>query len=621
MKQWTLALAVPLAVLACSSAASMVILDNARDDAEVARRAAAHIASARVLERLDNTVSRLSTTGGLFAASHTVTEPQFREFTKTLVRDPTIKRVAYIDRVPAAERAAFERRIGGPIVDGGTRDAHLAPARREYYPYELTGPARAAKQVNAFDAAGEPVRAATLRRARDTGTAQTTAPVRTFRTKIRALLVFVPVYDSALPPSTVARRRANLRGYAVGVLPTRQLVPRLQLASVALLDRGRPIAGTRQLGETTTVPLRLAGRRFELQVDTRIDNDHSMALAVAMGGLLLALMIGTVLLILVRRDSYAQRLVRERLAEQRKAEVALEESERHHRLLAENASDWITLIDAQGRCTYSSQSVLKLLGREPADVVGARFTDLLHPGDLNSVSELLKAIGRGEDVPAMELRQRHADGRWIPIETTLTVIRDRRTGEVVEVQCASRDVTERHHLEAELRKLAVQDDLTGLPNRRGLSERLESELAMARRYGGGALLLIDLDEFKEVNDTLGHTVGDQVLCRVADLLRERVRESDHVARLGGDEFAAVLSRVDEVGAAVVAAGVQDALRHDPELRRLIGRRLTASVGTALMTGDPSLTAEKLLIHADRAMYATKRTSAPEPLGEPSNPLA
>lgn len=463
--------------------------------------------------------------------------------------------------------------------------------------------------MNTPDVAGEPVRAAALRRARDTGKAQTTAPVTTFRDEIRALLVFVPVYDSALPPAS---------GYAVGILPLSQLVPRSQVRSVALVDRGRRIAGAGKLEDSTTVPLLLTGRRFELRVDTGIGNDYTLAVALAVGGLLLATMIGTVLAILSRRDAYTQRLVKMRLAEQRKAEGALEESERRHRLLAQYASDWITLIDPHGRCTYSSPSVRNLLGRESTAVVGRTFFDLLHPDDVNAASQALKAIGRGEEPLPLELRQHHADGHWIPIETAFTAIRDEGTRELVEVQCASRDVTERRDLEEELRKLAVHDALTGLPNRRGLSERLESELAMAQRYGGGALLLIDLDEFKEVNDTLGHPVGDQVLRRVADVLRERTRKSDHIMRLGGDEFAAILPIVDRAGARIVAEGLKHALSHDPELRRLIGRPVIASVGIALMTADSSFSGEQLLINADQAMYATKRAGRSRVL-EPSPP--
>jgi diguanylate cyclase (GGDEF)-like protein/PAS domain S-box-containing protein len=492
-----------------------------------------------------------------------------------------------------------------PIVDGGGKDAPRATARREYYPYDLTGTPPKNPRVNTPDAAAEPVRAAALRRARDTGNAQTTEPVTTFRDKIRALLVFVPVYDAPLPPATVARRRATLRGYAVGILPLNRLVHDDQAGSVTLLDGGRRIAGARHLENATTVPVELAGRRFQLRVATGIVADQTLAVAIGVGGLLLALMIGTVLAILLRREAYAQRLVKQRLAEQRKAEVALEESERRHRLLAEHSNDWITVIDANGLCTYSSPSGNKLLGRAAADVMGKPFTELVHPDDLAAAAETLTAIGRGGAPQSVELRQRHADGHWVPLETTITVVRDENTQAVIEVQCASRDVTERHELEEQLRKLAVEDTLTGLPNRRGLTERLESELALSRRYGGGALVMFDLDGFKQVNDTLGHACGDEVLCRVADVLRENTRESDHLTRLGGDEFTALLPRVGEAGADTATDAILAALRTDDELQRLFGHPVTASAGIALMTGAKDQTVENLLLDADRALYAAK----------------
>jgi diguanylate cyclase (GGDEF)-like protein/PAS domain S-box-containing protein len=600
-----LTLAVPLAVLVCSGVATVLLLGSERDNAARQRTAAAQKASVAVKERIATTISRLSTTGGLFVASTEVTPAEFRKFTSTLVRDRAIETVNYIDRVPAAERAAFERRIGVPIVDGSGAGVRPAPKRREYFPYYLLGKRPDTPRENTRDAAGEPVRASALRQARDSGTAQTTAPITTFDDGVRALIIFVPVYQSAIAPTSVAKRRRTLRGYSVGILPISRLLP-AHIGSVSLTDQGRRIAGSRDLENATTVPVIMAGRPFGLRVQTGIGTNSTLAVAMAAGGLLLALAIFTVMAMLLRRDAYAQRLVRLRLGEQRKAEAALDELERRHRLLAEYASDWITVVDANGICTYSSPSVRALLGREPEEIVGGTFTDLLHPDSLDSAAAVMRAIGRGEDPPSVEMLHRHADGHWVPFEISLTVARDETTGEVVEVFCASRDVTERHGLEAELRSLADNDALTGLPNRRGLTERLEAELALARRYGGGALLLMDLDEFKEVNDTLGHATGDRVLCRVADVLRERSRETDHVMRLGGDEFAAVLPRADSEAAERVAQKMITSIREDAELRRLFGRPVTASVGIALMTEGPSLSAEKLLINADLAMYAAKR---------------
>ena len=117
--------------------------------------------------------------------------------------------------------------------------------------------------------------------------------------------------------------------------------------------------------------------------------------------------------------------------------------------------------------------------------------------------------------------------------------------------------------------------------------------------------MLDLDEFKQVNDTLGHACGDMVLSRVGAVLVERLRGSDHVARLGGDEFAAVLPRVDGAGARAAADGILDAIREDLELQRLFGGRITASVGIALMTGSADLDAGELMLIADRALYAAK----------------
>jgi len=605
MRRWLLVVAVPLVVLVSTAIVCVLLAASEREDSDQRRVAQAKVAATRVDERVATTVSRLSTISGLFAASTEVTESEFRAFTRTLVAEPTIDNIIYVARVPAGKRAAFERRIGVPIVDGGGPSARPSPARREYFPYAMVGKAPDTARVSTPDAASERLRARALRLARDTGSAHTTAPVRTFRTRIPSLLVFVPLYRGALPPLTVAERRRTLRGFAVGVLPLTGVVPSAEVGSVALLDRGRRIAGARGLGDATTVPFTLAGRRFEVRAATGIPTDYTLVVALAIGGWSLAATLAIILVILFRREAYAQRLVRLRLAERREIEHALADSERRYRLLAENASDWITLIDANGVCTYSSPSGRTVLGREPSEIVGGTFTDLVHPDDVPEAIEIMKTIGRGGSPASVELRQQHADGHWVPLEISLAVVRAPDTGAVREVRCALRDVTERHELEEKLRKLAVEDTLTGLPNRRGLAERMEAELALSRRYGGGALLMIDLDDFKQVNDTLGHACGDEVLCRVADVLRESTRESDHVTRLGGDEFAVLLPRVDDAGAAAAATKIIDALREDPELQRLFGHPLTASVGIASMTGTPDLGSGELLLAADRALYAAK----------------
>jgi diguanylate cyclase (GGDEF)-like protein len=158
----------------------------------------------------------------------------------------------------------------------------------------------------------------------------------------------------------------------------------------------------------------------------------------------------------------------------------------------------------------------------------------------------------------------------------------------------------------ELRRQASQDPLTGLKNRRRFGEDLRAELARSRRDGSsGAVLMLDLDNFKQVNDTLGHPIGDRVIADIAMVLHGRMRETDVVARLGGDEFGIVLPRCDEAEARAVATEIATAIReHAPSEEGV--PPITASIGIALFGADPESSLESLLIDADAAMYEAKR---------------
>jgi diguanylate cyclase (GGDEF)-like protein len=157
----------------------------------------------------------------------------------------------------------------------------------------------------------------------------------------------------------------------------------------------------------------------------------------------------------------------------------------------------------------------------------------------------------------------------------------------------------------ELQRLAHQDSLTGLKNRRRFEEDLHSEMARSRRDNtSGALLMLDLDNFKEVNDSLGHPVGDRVIEEIAGVLRGRMRETDVLARLGGDEFAIVLPRCGDVEAQNVAAAIAKAVReHVPKRDGVPG--ITASIGIAMFDGGPRASLETVIAEADAAMYAAK----------------
>jgi len=279
---------------------------------------------------------------------------------------------------------------------------------------------------------------------------------------------------------------------------------------------------------------------------------------------------------------------------------ALRSSEERFRKLVHNSSDMITVVDEEGVVSYQAPSVQGVLGREPEDLQRRAIAEHVHPDDRLRLVMLLSCAEQGH---SEELRFRHAEAGWRVCEVRGTHVTD--AGELEGVVLNIRDITERKSLEKELRHQALHDSLTGLANRALFSDRLEHALARQRRHQESlAVLLIDLDDFKSINDSLGHSVGDELLGEVAARLRTVIRASDTVARLGGDEFAILLEDPADGGAPTAAAErIQDAFATPfvIEGRSLLIR---ASIGAAI-PDDGAVTCEELLRNADVAMYAAK----------------
>lgn len=281
----------------------------------------------------------------------------------------------------------------------------------------------------------------------------------------------------------------------------------------------------------------------------------------------------------------------------------------HFELVFQRAPIGTGLIDQEGRWVLVNQALCDITGYTSSELIGQRFSDITHPEDTTNDSARRQQLLDGE-IAAFQTEKRYfnAAGESMSALLSVSLVRDQRDAPlhfIVQMQ----DISERKHLEEHLRHLADHDPLTGLRNRRLFEHDLKLQLGRCQRYAEeAALLVIDLDGFKLVNDRHGHKVGDDALKAVARTLTRRLRATDLVARLGGDEFAVLLPHMDREGAEIVT---QDLMRVIESCTVDAGDtvvHLAGSAGFALIDHS-TLRDDQILIEADRAMYAVKRARA------------
>ena len=332
-------------------------------------------------------------------------------------------------------------------------------------------------------------------------------------------------------------------------------------------------------------------------------------------------LLGGFLLVLTGRAARVEQLVGERTDEleqknralsgeveqRQRSEAALRESEERFRGIFESASTGIAFANARGRILQSNAAFQAQLGYSAEALRSMDFPSLTHPEDAPREMELFRDVESGRrDSYRLEKRFRAAGGRHAWIDSTVSAIRvgDSRPQHYV-VVCT--DIEARKNAEAHIRYLAQSDALTGLPNRSMLASRLEEVLAEARTSRQPfAVMFIDIDRFKNINDSLGHGTGDTLLQEMARRLGMCVRGSDTLARHGGDEFVVVLPRVQDTAqvsqvATKMLAMIEQPLTIDQHLLSV-----TCSIGIALYPGDGE-DAESLMKNADAAMYVAKNS--------------
>ncbi|MDQ3281511.1 MAG: EAL domain-containing protein [Acidobacteriota bacterium] len=283
---------------------------------------------------------------------------------------------------------------------------------------------------------------------------------------------------------------------------------------------------------------------------------------------------------------------------------ALRASEERYRLMADNSTDLISRTTARGVFVYASDAVRVLLGYEPGELIGRSVFEVVVPEDRHIVRRFSVELQDPGAARTFSYRAQRKDGSFVWFETTSRGIVNAETGQV-EIVSVSRDISERRHAEEQIEYQAYHDALTGLPNRLLFRDRLTMALAHAKRQQAQlAVMFLDLDRFKYVNDTLGHSLGDELLRAVAARLRSVLRDGDTIARMGGDEFTVLLTDASNAeDAAKVAQKLLDTVAHP---LRVEGHELyvTTSIGIALFPDDGD-SAEALLKSADSAMYRAK----------------
>jgi diguanylate cyclase (GGDEF)-like protein/PAS domain S-box-containing protein len=388
--------------------------------------------------------------------------------------------------------------------------------------------------------------------------------------------------ETALPPQTnpVVRRQlgeenklvrdltATGRAYLVS-----QPVSDVRLTAGEHLPSGDAVERLRILAALTSNVSLDAARTIATRADGNIGRLITFQILLGAAGLLASLGLALALVAAARRQTA------------------------HFRSLVTSSTD-LVFVFGEGGCRYVSRSVLEMLGGTPEAPLGRGILEFVDPEDRAALEATIEHGSPHE----LLIRVRNRFGEWRTLDAQVSDLRDDR--HVRGIVLNARDVTEHVRLEQELTRQAFHDGLTDLPNRALFRDRLDLAVARSARSAEPlAVLLVDLDGFKQVNDSLGHDAGDQLLRLVAERFDSVTRAGDTLARLGGDEFAVLLEGANEA-AAIAAATRLLAVLDEPV--DLAGRNvaLRASVGIVLHAGGPGA-GEELVRHADLAMYAAK----------------
>lgn len=564
-------------------------------------------------ERLLNYEQVLAGSSGLFSVAGDVTREQWREYVDKVDIDryyPGIQGIGYVQRIGVrdmADHIASVRAEG--VYNYLVKPLGTGPF---YYPMVYLEPGTDRNRMAlGYDAFSDPVHRAAMEKARDDAVPTVTGKVVLVQESLAedqaGFLMYYPVYQGGEIPEIRAERRMMLSGYVFSAFRMNNLIDGIvgliaPFLDVRIYDSGVVGRDTLMYGSNLgsleddysfqmSQTISHGGRDWLLQTRSTPAFDFLAAdprPPIVLGsGLSISFLLCLFVLALTRSRLIAQI------------------SAGRYRAITEGAANVTLVLDSQGDPLYASPSSLDILGYDPEKVHAMQLEEQVHPDDLPQLKRAFEDSLRapGKQMPVVRARIRDAQGQWRDMEGTYTSMMS--VPGVDGVVLSLRDLTQLKAAQSELHRLAFYDPLTGLANRQLFRDRLNHVVRRSRRSGEpAALMFLDLDGFKRINDTLGHDAGDELLKQVALWLEGCVREEDSVARLGGDEFVVLLSQISGPDAAGKVA--ESILRRLCQRIRLSDHEvgITVSIGITMIPHD-SEDAGTLMKYADLAMYRAK----------------
>ncbi|EON91457.1 sensory box/GGDEF family protein [Marinobacter lipolyticus SM19] len=564
-------------------------------------------------ERLLNHEQVLAGSAGLFAVAGSVSREQWQEYVDKVDIDryyPGIQGIGYVERIGVRSMADHISSVRAE----GVHNYLVTPlgSGPDYYPMVYLEPGTDRnRRALGYDAFSDPIHRRAMEEARDGAKPTVTGKVILIQEEVAedqaSFLMYYPVYQGGDVPELRVERRMMLAGFVFSAFRMNNLLDGIvglisPFLDVRIYDGDQVSRDTRMYGSNLgsldndfsfemSQTIRHGGRNWLLQTRSTpafdfLASDPRPPIVLG-AGIVISFLLFLSALTLIRSRILAQ------------------VGAGRYRAITEGAANVTLVLSGGGEPQYASPSSKDILGFDPERLQELDFESIVHGDDWPQlVAGFEESVGApGKQMPVIRARIRDADGQWRDMEGTYTAMLN--VPGVNGVVLSLRDLTQLKAAQSELHRLAFYDPLTGLANRQLFRDRLNHVVRRSRRSGEpAALMFLDLDGFKRINDTLGHDSGDELLKHVAQWLTGCVREEDSVARLGGDEFVVLLSRISSPDAAGKVA--------ETILRRLCQRirlnehevGITVSIGITMIPHD-SEESGTLMKYADLAMYRAK----------------